>query len=81
MNMEYMSEEHAQTARKLMEEGSVTFRNGGGIIDLKPLYDKAAFEKPERVRIGCKGEYGRRLKVIETSKGPREYHVTKGWRN
>ena len=79
--MEYMNEEHAKAARKLMEEGSITTKISRALGTMTPVMDEAHFEKPERVRIGRKGEYGRRLKVIQTSKGPREYHVTKGWRS
>jgi hypothetical protein len=71
----------ASAAARLQREGSITTKISRALGTMTPVMDEAHFEKPERVRIGRKGEYGRRLKVIQTSKGPREYHVTKGWRD
>lgn len=61
---------------KMSATGSASLTKDGEVIS-----DEAHFEKPERVRIPRKGEYGRRLRVINTDKGPREYHITKGWRS
>ena len=61
---------------KMSETGSASLTKGGEVIS-----DEGHYEKRERVRIPRKGEYGRRLRVINTPDGPREYHITKGWRS
>jgi hypothetical protein len=101
--MEYMSEKHAQAARKLEENRSSMFghtkayRAGvsqmveanrssalGFLHEMKEFAKQAQprAEKPERPRIGKKGEYDRRILTSKIQGDRRvEYHATKGRRN